>query len=156
MLFISLSVNGIFINKQPRNRFGSWVSFYLYDIILEQASFKDGGRFLTGGGSYGLHHYERIIGTWALTKPLCWCWPLRHLLLHCQPLFSHFVHNKRPSSYNFGELQDDLLLIWCNMATVFLTGLLFVHLYYSMKEGNWVVSEYSVMCSWVFHVITSH
>lgn len=37
-------------------------AFY-YDIILEQASFKDGGRFLTGGGSYGLHHYERIIGT---------------------------------------------------------------------------------------------
>ena len=53
----------IFITKQPRNRFGSWVSFYLYDIILKQASFKDGGRFLTGGGSYGLHHYERIIGT---------------------------------------------------------------------------------------------
>ena len=37
--------------------------FYLYDIILKQASSKDGGRFLAGGGSYGLHHYERIIGT---------------------------------------------------------------------------------------------
>lgn len=45
----------LFINKQPRKRFGSWVSFYLHDIMLRQASFKDGGRFALAGGSMSLN-----------------------------------------------------------------------------------------------------